>query len=176
MRVEHFGIGALLSALPCVASWSAIIIRLHLIHSFFSAKISNLKYSLNSAHVSRFHILVAVKLPFLFWMSKLLWRGNFRDDVILPSLRPEFHLVFLSYSNFLIPVHTAISINVVGSKFKAVRHDFKILWIFLWISSSKSAMPCPSSDDIRRGAIWMKEMLGYQKEWGGSLFEDVLKL
>ena len=27
--------------------------------------------------------------------------------------------------------YTAISINVVGSKYKAVRQDLKILWIFL---------------------------------------------
>ena len=29
-------------------------------------------------------------------------------------------------------------------------------------NSSKSAMPRPSSEDIRWRAIWMKEMLGYQ--------------
>ena len=59
--------------------------------------------------------------------------------------------------------YTAISINVVRSRYKAVREDLKILWIFfLWIISLKSAMPRPSSEDIRRRAIWMKEILEYQ--------------
>ena len=35
---------------------------------------------------------------------------------------------------------------------------------FFLISSSKSAMPRPSSEDIRWAAIWMKEMLGYQMD------------
>ena len=61
-------------------------------------------------------------------------------------------------------LYTAISINVVGSKNKATRQDLKILWIFLWISSSKSAMPLRSSEYILWRAIWMKEMLGYQMD------------
>ena len=60
--------------------------------------------------------------------------------------------------------HTAISINVVGSKYKAIRQDLNILWIFVRLSSSKSAMPRPSSEDIRWRAIWMNEMLGYQMD------------
>ena len=57
---------------------------------------------------------------------------------------------------------TAISINVVGSKQKAIRQDRKVIWEFFIINSSKSAMPRPFSEDLRWRAIWMKEMLGYQ--------------
>ena len=57
---------------------------------------------------------------------------------------------------------TAISINVVGSKQKAIRQDRKVIWEFFLINSSKSAMPRPFSEDLHWRAIWMKEMLGYQ--------------
>ena len=57
---------------------------------------------------------------------------------------------------------TAISINVVGLKQKAIRQDGKVIWEFFIINSSKSAMPRPFSEDLRWRAIWMKEMLGYQ--------------
>ena len=59
-------------------------------------------------------------------------------------------------------LYTAISINVVGSKQKAIRQDRKVIWEFFIINSSKSAMPRPFSEDLRWRAIWMKEMLGYQ--------------
>ena len=68
------------------------------------------------------------------------------------------------FLNPLIYIYTTISINVVGSKYKAITQDLKILWILFLISSSKSAMPCPSSEDIRWRAIWMKEMLRYQMD------------
>ena len=58
--------------------------------------------------------------------------------------------------------NTAISINVVGSKQKAIRQDRKVIWEFFIIHSSKSAMPRPFSEDLRSRAIWMKVMLGYQ--------------
>ena len=57
---------------------------------------------------------------------------------------------------------TAISINVVGSKQKAIRQDSKVIWEFFIINTSTSAMPPPFSEDLRWRAIWMKEMLGYQ--------------
>ena len=56
------------------------------------------------------------------------------------------------------------SINVVGSKYKAIRQDLKILWIFIMKKIFKSAMPRPTSEDIRWQVIWMKEMLGYQMD------------
>ena len=59
-------------------------------------------------------------------------------------------------------MYTAISINVVGSKQKAIRQDRKVIWEFFIINSSKSAMPRPFSEGLRWRAIWMKEMLGYQ--------------
>ena len=55
---------------------------------------------------------------------------------------------------FIEMLYTAISINVVGSKYKTIRQDFKVM--------SKSAMPGLFSEDLRWRATWMKEMLGYE--------------
>ena len=60
--------------------------------------------------------------------------------------------------------HTAISINVVGSKYKAVTQDLKILWIFFMNNFFKISLCRLSSEHLRWRAIWMKEMLGYQMD------------
>ena len=76
------------------------------------------------------------------------------------QLLSKFSILRVLFLHFVF-IYTAISINVVGSKYNAVRQDVKILWIE-WISSSKSVMPRPSSEDIRWRAIWMKEILRYR--------------
>ena len=72
-------------------------------------------------------------------------------------------------------VYTAISINVVGSKQKAIRQDRKVIWEFFIINSSKSAMPRPFSEDLRWRTIWMKKNVRISSGWGGSCLKDATK-
>ena len=77
---------------------------------------------------------------------------------------------FYPWFNFYLPLflYTVISINFDGSKYKDKTSRF---CGFLSLSASKSAMPRPSSEDIRWQAIWMKEMLRYQKDEVAALLK-----
>ena len=72
-------------------------------------------------------------------LSALYPRETLRLILIFFPSQTYLHVPFHSS----ISVHTAVSINVVGPKYKTTRQDRKVTWNFLWINSSKSVLPRP---------------------------------
>ena len=96
------------------------------------------------------------------------------------STRPNMvtvHAIFVIHTRHAsCDLHTAVSINVVGSKCKAIRQDLKILWIFFVNKFIKIIYASSVQWRYKMASHLEERNVRISNGWGGSLFEDDFKL